>query len=120
MVRYATIKRIEEAGKTGRSVLGGISAKDLLEQITHTVIAHQAHSLEILSDIQQELRKENIFIINETEITPEQSDFISDYFASHVSPAMMTIMIAELEELPDLRDSIAYLAVTMEMTEVGS
>src|SRR5690606_17964695 len=59
-VRYATIRRIEEAGKTGRSVLGGISAKELLAEITHIVIDQQAHSLKILSDIRRELRKENI------------------------------------------------------------
>ncbi len=114
-VRYATIKRIEEAGRTGRNVLGGISAKDLLEQITNIVIGHQAYSLEILSDIQNELRKENIFIINETEVTPEQSDFINHYFVRYVSPAMMTIMIGELEEFPRLRDSAAYLAIKMIM-----
>lgn len=114
-VRYAAIKRIEEAGKSGRSVLGGISARDLLEQITHTVIDQQASSLKILSAIQNELRKENIFIINETEISPQQSEFISDYFVRNVSPAMMTIMIGELEEFPQLRDSAAYLAVTMVM-----
>ncbi|CAM3420851.1 polyphosphate kinase 1 [Aequorivita lipolytica] len=116
-VRYATIKRIVEAGKMGRNFLGGISAKDLLEEITQTVIAQQAHSLNILSDIQKELRKENIFIIDETEITPEQSKFISEYFIRNVSPAMMTIMIGELEEFPSLRDSAAYLAVTMVMSK---
>lgn len=116
-VRYATIRRIVEAGKTGRSFLGGISAKDLLEQITKTVIKQQAHSLNILSDIQNELQKENIFIINETEITPSQSKFISEYFVRQVSPAMMTIMIGELEEFPSLRDSAAYLAITMVMSK---
>ncbi|MCZ4319548.1 polyphosphate kinase 1 [Aequorivita viscosa] len=116
-VRYATIKRIVEAGKLGRSFLGGISAQDLLEVITKTVIEQQAHSLNILSDIQNELRKENIFIINETEITPDQSKFISEYFTRNVSPAMMTIMIGELEEFPSLRDSAAYLAVTMVMSK---
>src|SRR5690606_15832727 len=50
-VRYAAIRRIVEDGKTGRSFLGGSSAKDLLEQITKTVIKQQAHSLNILSDI---------------------------------------------------------------------
>ena len=50
-VRYATIRRIVEAGTTGRSFLGGISARDLLEEITHTVIDQQAHSLNILSNI---------------------------------------------------------------------
>jgi polyphosphate kinase len=116
-VRYATIRRIVEAGKTGRSFLGGISAKDLLEEITQTVIEQQAHSLNILSDIQKELRKENIFIIDETEITPDQSKFISEYFTRNVSPAMMTIMIGELKEFPSLRDSAAYLAITMVMSK---
>lgn len=117
MVRYAAIKRIEESGKTGRSILGGISAQDLLEQITRIVIDQQAHSLEILKAIEKELQKENIFIVDETEITEEQSEFISDYFVRHVSPALMTIMIGELEEFPHLPDSAAYLAVTMVMKE---
>lgn len=116
-VRYATIKRIVEARKTGRSFFGGISAKVLLEEITHTVIDQQAYSLEILSNIQKELRKENIFIIDETEISPTQSDFISEYFVRYVSPAMMTFMIGELEEFPNLRDSAAYLAITMVMSK---
>ncbi|MBT0608561.1 polyphosphate kinase 1 [Aequorivita echinoideorum] len=116
-VRYATIKRIVEAGKMGRNFLGGISAKDLLEEITQTVIDQQAHSLNILSDIQEELKKENIFIIDETEVSPEQSKFISEYFVRNVSPAMMTIMIGELDEFPSLRDSAAYLAVKMVMSK---
>lgn len=116
-VRYATIKRIVEARKTGRSFFGGISAKVLLEEITHTVIDQQAYSLKILSNIQKELRKENIFIINETEISPTQTNFISEYFVRHVSPAMMTFMIGELEEFPSLRDSAAYLAITMVMSK---
>ncbi|MAN59853.1 MAG: polyphosphate kinase 1 [Flavobacteriaceae bacterium] len=116
-VRYATVKRIVEAGKGGRSFLGGISAKDLLEEITQTVIQQQSTSLNILRKIQEELQKKNIFIINETEVTPAQGKFISDYFIRTVSPALVTIMIGELEEFPMLKDSAAYLAVTMEMSQ---
>lgn len=115
MVRYATIKRIQESGKSGKSVLGGISAKDLMEQITQTVIDQQAYSLKILEDIQRELRKENIFIIDENQITPAQSEFINDYFSRIVSPAMMTLMIGEEDEFPKLGDSVAYLVITMVM-----
>lgn len=114
-VRYATIRRIVEAGKGARSVLGGISASDLLEEITHTVIEQQATSLRTLRDIEQQLEKENIFIINETEISEKQSEFISEYFLRAVSPALMTIMLSELDEFPALKDSAAYLAVKMVM-----
>lgn len=116
-VRYATIKRIVEAGKLGRSELGGVAASDLLEQITQIVIKQQQSSLDILSDIERELEKEGIHIINETQITPTQSKFISEYFIRVVSPALVTIMLSELEEFPSLRDSAAYLAVRMVMQE---
>lgn len=116
-VRYATIKRIAEAGKGGRSYLGGLSAKELLEKITETVIEQQKTSLSILSAIKTELQKENIFIITEEEVTREQSVFISEYFSSKVSPALMTIMIGELEKFPALKDSAAYLAIKMVMSK---
>ncbi len=112
-VRYATIKRIIEAGKGGRSELGGISATELSEEITKIVIKQQAHSLNILKNIEKELEKEDIYIIDETKISEKQSQFISEYFLRKVSPALMTIMISDLSQFPELKDSAAYLAVKM-------
>ena len=54
-VRYATIKRIADAGKGGRSFLGGIPASELMELITQTVIKQQKTSLGILSGIKEKL-----------------------------------------------------------------
>ncbi len=116
-VRYATIKRIVEAGKVGRSELGGVAAKDLLEEITHIVIDQQQQSLNILQEIEDELEKENIFMINETQISPSQSVFIREYFIRVVSPALATIMLSEVEEFPSLKDSAAYLAVRLVMKD---
>jgi len=116
-VRYATIKRIVEAGKVGRSELGGISAKDLQEEITQTVIAQQQLSLDILGGIQKELAKTGIHIIDEHQITPDQSQFITDYFLREVSPALVTIILTGLETFPALKDSAAYLAVRMVLSE---
>ena len=112
-VRYATIKRIVEAGKLGRNELGGIAAKELQEEITQTVISQQQLSLDILGGIEKELGKEGIHIINEHQITEEQSVFITDYFLREVSPALVTIILTGLETFPALKDSAAYLAVRM-------
>ena len=110
-VRYATVKRIAQAGKKGKSVLGGANAKDLLEEITKIVIKQQSRSLEVLTDIEKELENENIFIVNEQEVNPSQSEFIRDYFLRNVSPALMTIILNEINEFPVLKDSAAYLAI---------
>ncbi len=112
-VRYATVKRIVEAGKQGKSVLGGEVAKDLLDQITEIVIKQQADSLTILGNIEKELEKKNIFIVNENVVNEKQAEFIKDYFIQKVSPVLMTIILNDLTEFPMLKDTAAYLAVKM-------
>ncbi|MDT0690677.1 polyphosphate kinase 1 [Salegentibacter sp. F188] len=116
-VRYATVKRIDLAGKAGKSALGGIKASKLLEKITEIVIRQQSESLKILDDIQTRLRQHNINIIKENEVSESQEEFIKEFFLSKVSPALVTIILNDLPEIPSLKDSAAYLAVKMVMEE---
>jgi len=112
-VRYATIKRIDQAGKGGKSELGGIKASDLLTAITDIVIDQQSESLGILSAIGNELKAHNIFKINETEINPDQHAIIKNYFYNELSQALGVIMLNEDVPVPELKDSAAYLVVKM-------
>lgn len=112
-VRYATVKRIVEAGKQGRSVLGGEIAKDLLDEITGIVIRQQTASLTILGNIEKELEKKNIFMINEAQIAEHQKEFIITYFREKVSPVLMTIILSGHTDFPMLNDTAAYLAIRM-------
>ncbi len=112
-VRYATVKRIAQSGRTGKSVLGGAKAKDLLEEITQICINQQAKSLEILGDIEKELETENIYRIDETTVTKKHEAFIRNYFIQNVSPQLMTIILNDLTKFPMLKDTAAYLAIRM-------
>ncbi len=116
-VRYATVKRIIDAGKEGKNALGGIKAKELLEIITQIVIKQQSESLVILQAIKNKLEAENIYIIDENQIDNLQHDFIKKHFIQKVSPALVTIILNDSIELPNLKDSAAYLAVKMVMTD---
>ena len=114
-VRYATVKRIDEAGKAGKNQLGGINASDLLDIITKIVIKQQSESLSILSNIQAKLKQEDIFIVKENQITESHKKFIKNYFIQHVSPALVTIILNDEIALPNLKDSAAYLAIKMSL-----
>ena len=116
-VRYATVKRIAQAGKGGRSVLGGEKAKDLLERITKIVIKQQTESLRILNEVQEALEKENIFIVNEKIASKSQSEYIEKYFIEKVSPALVTMILDDIDEMPSLKDKAAYLAIRMVLKE---
>lgn len=113
-VRFAAIRRLIQTGQTGEKLLG-TPAQQLIKDITSVVIKHQAESLKILSIIEKELEKEGIFIINESEITQEQENFVRDFYIQKVSPALVTIILNDLAEFPLLKDTSGYLAVKLVM-----
>ena len=113
-VRYAAIRRMSLESTETEKILG-VPAEQLLKEITEIVIEQQSESLRILSEIEKKLEKENIFIISEKDISKDQENFIHDYFIQKVSPAVVTIMLNDLEEFPLLKDTSGYLAVKLIM-----
>jgi polyphosphate kinase len=114
-VRYATVKRIAMAGKKIKNIMVGYEPKALMDDITQIVINQQEESLRILEEIRLALKKENIYIINENQISALQDEFIRNYFVNEVSPALVTIILNDLKALNIRTESAAYLAVKMVM-----
>jgi len=114
-VRYAAIRRLSLSGISGEKYLGGVSAHQLIKDITEIVIQQQSESLRILGNIETELEAENIFIINEDQITKDQESYLKDFFTQKLSPELVTIILNDLAEFPVLKDTLGYLAVRLEM-----
>ena len=114
-VRFAAIRRLSLSGLTGEKILGGISAQQLVKDITKIVIKQQTESLQVLQQIENELVKQNIIIINENQISDEHENFIKDFFIQKISPELVTIILNDLAEFPLLIDTSGYLAVKLVM-----
>ncbi len=114
-VRFAAIRRLSLSGVSGEKILGGISAPQLLKEITEIVIRQQTESLRVLNVIEKELEKQNIIIINENEVTDVHEHFIKDFFIQKISPELVTIILNDLAEFPLLKDTTSYLAVKLVM-----
>ena len=112
-VRYATIKRIVAAGTELENKLGISKSKELLDQITTIVIDQQERSQQIIDDIVEEFEKNNIYILQENDLTEEQGKFISNFFLEKLSNVLVTIILSELTDYTKLKDTAAYLAVSM-------
>ncbi|HLS30693.1 MAG TPA: polyphosphate kinase 1 [Flavobacteriaceae bacterium] len=119
-VRYAAVKRIQQAGRKGKNFLGGFEADALMKRITDIVIQQQNTSLEILHKIHEDLKSHNIFIINEEEVSETQAEFVKNYFLEKVSPALATILLTDFDKIPKLKDNMAYLAVKMILNKNAS
>ncbi|MEL1253451.1 polyphosphate kinase 1 [Flavobacterium sp. DGU38] len=114
-VRYAAIRRLSLSGISAEKYLGGMSAHQLIKDITEIVIQQQSESLRILGNIETELEAENIFIINEDQITPKQECFLKDFYMQKLSPELVTIILNDLAVFPVLKDTLGYLAVRLEL-----
>jgi polyphosphate kinase len=114
-VRFAAIRRLSLSGQTGEKILGGISAQQLVKEITEIVIKQQTESLRVLNEIEKELVKQNIIIIDENEVSDEHENFIKDFFIQKISPELVTIILNDLAEFPLLKDTSGYLAIKLVM-----
>jgi polyphosphate kinase len=114
-VRFAAIRRLSLSGATGEKILGGITAQQLVKDITEIVIKQQAESLKVLSVIEKQLEKENIFTVTESQLCQEHQNFVHDLFIQKVSPELVTIILNDLAEFPLLKDTAGYLAIKLVM-----
>ena len=113
-VRVATIKRLQKIGSKARKLLSGEDPTKLLERIQKTIFAQQDIFEETYNQILKELELQGIFILNEKQLSTEQSLYVKSYFKKHVQPTLVPIMVDSAPSFPYLRDRAIYLFISME------
>jgi polyphosphate kinase len=111
-VRVATIRRMTKFGKKAKNLLGA-DPDELLEEIQKIVISQQEKFERVYQHILKELAKENIFIINEKQLTEEEGKFVRDYFHDNVFPFLVPVMVDTAPKFPYLKDKSSYLAIRL-------
>jgi polyphosphate kinase len=104
-VRYASIKRLGLMGeKKTRQLLGGFNAAELLQELTDIVIAQQRHSQEIYDELIEDLKKHDVQMLNERNLTVAQREYVRNYYIDKVSPSIFILMLDESRPFPELKD----------------
>jgi polyphosphate kinase len=111
-VRIATLKRLGLLGKKAKKLVGEDPQAALREIKKPAFKQHNKFEV-TYNHLLQELTKENIFVINETQLLDGHSEFITSYFQNEVRPKLIPIMIDQIEQFPELKDGTPYLAVNM-------
>ena len=113
-VRVATLKRLMQLGKKSQLLIDD-DPKSTLNEIQKIVTRQQKQFEEYYEAILKELKRQNITIVNEKQLTPEQEAFITSYFQEKVRPAIVPLMASQLPEFPSLNETSLYLAVRLEV-----
>lgn len=110
-IRVAILRRL--ASIDNLILVEGEQPAEILNQIEQTVVTQSQWFEGIYAQLLKDLAEEEIFIINETHLTPEQGEYVTAYFKDEVRPRIMPIIIKKNQPLPSLNDDAIYLAVVM-------
>lgn len=108
-VRVAALKRMVEFGRKSKMHLE-INPAAIIEEIQEIVIAQQKEFERIWNEILRELKKERIYLVNETQLNKTQQAFILDYFNEEIRSNVIPLMIESIQNFPVLNDRSIYLA----------
>ncbi len=111
-VRVAALKRMTQLGAKAKMHIED-GPNEILEEIQMTVLNQQSEFNRIWEGILTELNEENIFLVTEENLTPQQADFVLRYYDEEVSSNVIPLMIEGIPHFPFLRDKSIYLGVVM-------
>ncbi len=109
-VRIATLKRMMDFDKRAKQELG-FSPSKVMAAIQEKLKMLQKKYTKAYENIIKELEKENVFILNETQLDKTQGEFVKNYFQEKVRLEIFPIMLDKAKEFPTLLDSSIYLAI---------
>lgn len=115
-VRVATVRRMVDLGQDEENLLGDFTPKQLHDKIQEIVVGQQQKVQAIFKNIIEELETNNIFIIDQNQLTEKQGKFVKKYFYEKVLPNLVPIMLRK-NKFPYLRDRSVYLAVKLSKKE---
>lgn len=111
-VRVATIKRLIKLNVKHKPDVAK-KFKDILDEILKTVEKQETKYTTAFIDLQDELEKNNIYFVDETEIDEEHSIFLKEYFREKVRSVIYPIILDKFEGGSKLKDKAIYLAIQL-------
>lgn len=87
-----------------------------LDQIYRIIIAQQRDFNRIWKQIKKDLKKENIYFIDDRSLNSKQKQFVIDYYDQEVSSAIIPIFLDNIPKWPSYEDENIFLGIAMKKT----
>jgi len=111
-VRVATLRRLLVVEKGARKFMGD-NPRKILEKIQRINIDYQKNFDTVFQNIIDLLKKENIHLLNETQLSPNQIEYLTSYFDDHISEFVAPVILKRNNKFPELIDQSIYFAVKL-------
>ncbi len=112
-IRVATLNRLAKVNIKAKELFG-YNPKKILKEIKNIVVKQeQKFDLLFEDDIIQELAREKIFILNETQLNVARGKFVRNYFLDKILSTLVPLMLEDDKRFPELKDRSVYFFVKL-------
>ena len=108
-IRVATLRRMIELEKNMHPVI--TNSKKTLKKVLKLNEEYTADFEAIFLDLHIELQKENIFLVNEKQLTLEQEKYVDTFYRDELMNSLFPILVSRMSVEPKLNDKSIYMAV---------
>ena len=110
-IRVATLSRVQGMDKKFNQDVY-VNPRKTLKEIARIDKDKQKEFLRVFRSLINELAENNIYIVNDNQLTPEQGSYIKKYFQENIRPRLFPIMLNNLKG-SSLKDHSLYMAVVL-------
>jgi polyphosphate kinase len=111
-VRVATLNRMMKLSKKQGNPKAE-KYEQLLNEIHSLVSLQERKFTKTYENLKRKLSYNNIFIIDETQLTPEQGKFVNEYYLENVRSHLYPLMLDNIKRLSTVQDASIYLTVEL-------
>ena len=109
-VRMASQSRIAESTEKSASA-DSEKARKIIKQISKLNAQFVKEYSETIHHVTDELKRENIYLVSDTEVSPEQMEFIRSYYKEKLAGSIVPIWFSAIKSMDCENDENIYLAV---------
>ncbi|MCD4734758.1 MAG: polyphosphate kinase 1 [Bacteroidales bacterium] len=118
-VRVAALSRMLRLQKIDPTYKVKEDPDKLLEEVLQIVKNQEELFTKTYHEIVSELKKENIILVDEKNLTSEQGEFLKKFYREKLSQFLFPIMLKNFLNVNSLKDGSIYLAVNLTSTDNG-
>lgn len=117
-VRVANLRRALDIDAKSKTSLG-FSTRKTLSSVGKRVRQLQSEFQRVYNDVILELESMGVQILNDEHFSEFQVAFATSYFIEEIQAHLVPIIISSERPFPDLRDGGLYMAVEIELSDIG-
>jgi len=111
-VRVATQRRMLKYELKNK--IQGNKTEEVMEEISRIVEQQELKFNTTWEEIKVKLENESIYIVNESQLTKEQGDYVHNFFSSEVRTHLFPLMVDSLFNPDKVKDATIHLAIDLD------